>query len=313
MKQSKTFRILSMLLLLIALLTPQTGALASNTSQGTGPTAVLHPDGVTPAADPSPIDKGDTITFAIDLNNIPDGGLTSIEFGCYYDPALVSISSLSDGGLFGADAISTTNGPDGGTFVFAVAGVSQKATSSGVVFRFDITALETGSFAFECRVRASTGSDLFTITFVPTTITIVPAATDGTITGVVTAGKEVTVVLKNGGIPVATTVPAGDGSFTFVVPAGTYTIEATASGFLMLTRVAFVLAAGDTVTLPTESLLAGDITGDDAIDASDVFAIGLNYMRSTPTAADLNNSGIIDILDLQLLAPNYPQAGPSTW
>ena len=309
MKQPKFLHVLSILIVMTALLATQTGVQA----QAGGPVASVRKDGVTPTVDLSPIEKGDTITFAIDLNNIPDGGLTSIEFGCYYDPALVSISAITDGGLFGGDAISTTNGPDGGSFIFAVAGVSQKATVSGVVFRFDITALEAGTFTFECRVRASTGSDLFNITFVPTTITVIASATDGTITGVVSAGKAVTVTLKNGGIPVASTTPAGDGSFTFVVPADTYTIEATASGFLKLTRIGFVLAAGATVTLPTESLLAGDINGDDAIDASDVFAIGLNYMRSTPTAADLNNSGIIDIMDLQLLAPNYPQAAPSTW
>jgi hypothetical protein len=38
----------------------------------------------------------------------------------------------------------------------------------------------------------------------------------------------------------------------------------------------------------------------------------MNYTASTPESADLNNDAIIDFLDLELLAENYRQTGPTT-
>ena len=38
----------------------------------------------------------------------------------------------------------------------------------------------------------------------------------------------------------------------------------------------------------------------------------MSYTSSTPEAADLNNDGVIDFLDLELLAENYRQTGPTT-
>ncbi|MDQ3004076.1 MAG: dockerin type I domain-containing protein, partial [Chloroflexota bacterium] len=70
---------------------------------------------------------------------------------------------------------------------------------------------------------------------------------------------------------------------------------------------------GSTTTLPTITLLAGDIDGNNVIDQFDAMSIGMSYNTSTPTSADLNNDGIINVLDLELLAKNYRRRGPVVW
>jgi hypothetical protein len=39
----------------------------------------------------------------------------------------------------------------------------------------------------------------------------------------------------------------------------------------------------------------------------------MNYNAATPAAADLNNDGVINVLDLELLAQNYRETGPTVW
>jgi hypothetical protein len=39
----------------------------------------------------------------------------------------------------------------------------------------------------------------------------------------------------------------------------------------------------------------------------------MGYNTITPAAADLNNDGVINVLDLELLARNYRKTGPIAW
>jgi hypothetical protein len=71
--------------------------------------------------------------------------------------------------------------------------------------------------------------------------------------------------------------------------------------------------AGETIVKPNVNLLAGDVDGNQVIDQFDALTIGMNYTASTPAAADLNNDGAIDFLDLERLAENYRKTGPTTW
>jgi hypothetical protein len=41
--------------------------------------------------------------------------------------------------------------------------------------------------------------------------------------------------------------------------------------------------------------------------------IGMSYNTITPAAADLNCDNNINVLDLELLAHNYRQVGPTAW
>jgi hypothetical protein len=39
----------------------------------------------------------------------------------------------------------------------------------------------------------------------------------------------------------------------------------------------------------------------------------MSYNTAVPAAADLNNDGVINVLDLELLALNYRKTGPVAW
>lgn len=154
------------------------------------------------------------------------------------------------------------------------------------------------------------------ITFTPletTMPTSTPDMATGTITGRVLAGKPVTLDLFTQDNGVVTSVAANaHGTFSLTAPAGTYNIVAHASGFLSAMGP-ITVAGGSTSVKPMINLLAGDIDNNFMIDQLDAMTIGMNYNRPDPSAADLNNDGIINVLDLELLAGNYRNTGPVPW
>jgi hypothetical protein len=128
----------------------------------------------------------------------------------------------------------------------------------------------------------------------------------------VLASKPVTVGLYDASNTLVTSVAANlNGTFSLNAPAGTYTVRATASGFLSA-QGSVTLTAGSTSSMPSISLSAGDINGDNVIDPLDALTIGMSYNTVSPAAADLNNDGIINVLDLELLAQTS-KSGPVTW
>lgn len=260
---------------------------------------------------PASVLVGGTSAGTVMLTNIPQGGYASAEFTCSFDPALVSISSITDAGLFGSDPAAVINGPANGSFVFAVAGSNgQRATSDGAVFTFTVTALAVGAAEINCVARVSAGGSLTTIASTPATLLI--TAAESTITGTVLATKPVTVTLYDGNAVETSGLVDANGNFSLTAPAGSYSAVASAPGFLRAQGNA-VLSSGVTTTMPTISLLAGDIDGNDVIDQFDALTIGINYNLAAPAAADLNNDGTINVLDLELLAANYRDTGPTAW
>lgn len=183
------------------------------------------------------------------------------------------------------------------------------------------TPVETATPTSETPVETATPTSSTPVeTATPTSETPVgsPTATatalpDGTLTGQVLASKPVTVGLYDATNSLVTSVTANlDGTFSLTAPAGTYTVRATADGFLSA-EGSTILTGGSTTTMPTISLSAGDIDNNGVIDQFDAMTIGMNYNGSTPAAADLNNDGVINVLDLELLANNYRDTGPTVW
>ena len=270
---------------------------------------------VTTVLTPTSVLIGESSNAAVNLNNVPAEGFASAEFTCTYNPAVVEISAITPTELFGADPIAVVNGPQNGSFVFAVTGsIGNKATSDGAAFTFSAKGLQIGQSVIDCQVRASTGNlVLVPIPSTPASLDVIediPTPTQGTFAGQVHAGKPVTVTLtdQNGSIA-GSVVANADGTFSLSLPAGTYTAVASAPGFLRAQGTVSI-ANGSTTTIQTISLLAGDIDGNDVIDQLDALTIGINYNGNEPTAADLNSDGTINVLELEILAPNYRQIGP---
>ena len=258
----------------------------------------------------------------VSLNNVPAPGYTSAEFTCAYDPALIEAGNISLANLFGQDVVSSIFGPQNGSFILAVAGSNgQKASDSGVAFTFNAKGLQAGQTIVECKARVSEGLNVLqsiastpsnvTITETLPTVTAMPAL--ASITGQVFASKLVTVQLYNPDNSIATTSAANpDGTFNIAAPAGTYTIAASAEGFLGA-QGSVAPVNGSVVSKPIVSLIPGDIDGNGVIDQMDALTIRMNYDNTTPTAADLNNDGVINVLDLGILAENIGKSGAVPW
>lgn len=261
---------------------------------------------------PATIFPDETSEGSVYLNNVPASGYASAEFTCTYDATLISITNIAQAGLFGTDPVVILNGPADGTFLFAIAGSNgQKATSSGVAFTFTATGLAVGEAQVNCVVKVSSGGALQTIESTPTTLSVLEP--NGHIEGTVTANEPVTVTLYDEqDVEINSTTVDANGFFTFEVPAGTYLIRATAEGFLPAEGDPQVFS-GITTQMQAITLISGDIDGNGVIDQFDALTIGMNYNASDVPVADLNNDGIINVLDLEILAANYRANGSLNW
>jgi hypothetical protein len=284
---------------------------------GTDPTATPTTPSTSASAttglSPASVTVGGSATGTVNLNNVPAGGFASAEFTCSYNPAIVEVSNITETLLFGTDPAVAVNGPQNGSFIFAIAGSrGNKALTSGAAFTFSAKGLQTGQATIDCQARVSSGN--LALTAIPSTpASLVIGTTQGTFTGQVLAGKPVTVTLYDAANAVAGSVTANvDGTFSLLSSAGTYTAVASASGYLRA-QGSVSITSGNTTTFQTLSLLAGDIDGNDVIDQFDALTIGINYNGTAPAAADLSNDGIINVLDLEMLALNYRQTGPQPW
>lgn len=158
---------------------------------------------------------------------------------------------------------------------------------------------------------------VFTPTLQPTPTPLASPTTSldsvSRLTGQIYASKAATVSLYAADNTLAnSTVTSMDGTFSLEAPVGVYTVVATASGFLSAQGMA-TLAGVQATSMSPVSLLAGDINGNHVIDQFDALTIGMSYNLSLPAAADLNNDGLVNVLDLELLARNYRKIGPSPW
>lgn len=245
------------------------------------------------------VSKGDSL-----LTDLPSTGATVTVIGVA--PTFTPIfTSTPDG------SVTATSTPDGSVTATSTPDGSATATSTP-----DGSATTTSTPA---PLESPTPTFTFTPEASPTpTFTFTPIASPtplpiGSLTGQVLASKTVTVYLYYADATLAASVDANpDGTFSIQAPAGTYSIVAAASGFLSA-QGSVTISGGSASPMPTISLLAGDIDGNNVIDQFDAMTLGMSYNTDTPTSADLNNDSVINVLDLELLARNYRSTGPVAW
>jgi hypothetical protein len=343
---SKIVKISIVLLCLLALAVPS--PVKSEAGETPTPSTATPPAGafVSTEANPTNLPIGETALISVKLNNIPVEGYKSAEFTCTYNVGLIEKSNIAVTDLFGADPVAAIHDPQNGIFIVAIAGTnSNRATIGGTAFSFSVKGLQAGQSVIQCTARVSKGDnlaidvpsieadltilgvDLSPTPFVPPTAppshhehptamsTALESPTpspNGSLSGQIVASKPVTVRLLDANqVEITSLIPNPDGIFVMTPLPGDYVLVATASGFLSL-QESVTITAGNSIALPATSLLAGDIDGNLVIDQFDALTIGMNYTASIPEAADLNNDGVIDFLDLELLAENYRLTGPTT-
>jgi len=287
---------------------------------------------------PVTLNVGGTALVSVNLENIPSDGYKSAEFTCTYDPGVIEKSNVVTTNLFGIEPVVAIHELRPGAFIVAMAGSnSNRAATNGTSFTFSVKGLQVGQSLIQCAGRVSkgdnipisipsTGSNLsIGVVDSPTptgspeaTPTILPESTstpvmDGEFSGQAIASKSVTVTMIDANnLPIASVVANPDGTFSIAALAGDYTVLASASGFLSH-QGSVTITGGNISQLPIIHLLAGDVDRNNVIDQFDALTIGMNYTSSTPIEADLNNDGVIDFLDLELLAENYRMTGPVVW
>jgi cytochrome c len=274
-------------------------------------------ESVSTILNPKGIHLGENSHATVSLNNIPVDGYTSTEITCHYNASLAEVSNIATTELFGPDAATITTNPQNGSFIVAMAGSNgRKATTGGAAFTFDVKGIQAGQTELDCTARISKGDGILTslpssadaLTILDNTPTIT-----GLLQGQVLALKPVTINLYRADTSLAASTPANpDGTFSLSAPVGSYTAVATSSGFLDA-QGSITISDGNTATLSAITLLPGDIDDNNVIDQFDALTIGMNYNMNIPAAADLNNDGTINVLDLELLANNYRKTGPLPW
>ena len=119
----------------------------------------------------------------------------------------------------------------------------------------------------------------------------------------------------------AATDVAQDGGFGFGgVVAGTYTLAASADGYLSAERTDIGIETGEVVNLPDVELRAGLVNGDNVVDIADINAImdsfGLtvnNRRDAQDRVVDINGDGVVNIYDMTAAASNFGKTSPQPW
>ena len=344
---SKAVKIFIVLLCLLALAVPS----PAKSQAGETPTpSITTPPAeafVSIEANPTSLPIGETASVSVKLNNVPVEGYKSAEFTCTYNGALVEKSNIAVADLFGTEPVVAIHDPQNGTFIVAIAGTnSNRAMTGGTAFTFIAKGLQAGQSAVQCTARLSKGDNLaIDVPSIGADLTILEAdasptpsmsatatpgghehppvaspalesptptpSLNGSLSGQILASKPVTVRLFDANQVESTSLFTNpDGTFSLTPLPGEYILVATASGFLPH-QGSVTITAGNPTEFPAASLLAGDVDGNNVIDQLDALTIGMSYTASTPEAADLNNDAVINFLDLELLAENYRQTGPT--
>ncbi len=113
---------------------------------------------------------------------------------------------------------------------------------------------------------------------------------------------------------------APDGSFQICgAPDGTYSLTASAPGFLSAGLAGVVVSGGD-VTVPETELLGGDVNSSGLVDINDITAITASFFQRVESCIDeigrlidLNCSGRVDVNDISGTTANFFKSGLQPW
>ena len=105
-----------------------------------------------------------------------------------------------------------------------------------------------------------------------------------------------------------------DGRFTVSLSPGAYGISIENDGFLKAETALLEVGADVTLDLPVATLLAGDLDGDGVVGSGDISIAEAAFLaQSGPgSTSDLNQDGVIDVLDAARLASNWGRS-KSPW
>ncbi|MEW5957221.1 MAG: cohesin domain-containing protein [Chloroflexota bacterium] len=314
MTQNKSFRTILIVTIFILVLGIVGWAQPAQVVQAMPP-AQGDPAGLTvEVVGPASVQVGDTFELQVVASNIPDPGIFGYQFVLNWDDtvfSLVSVTTNTDFPVLAKDSL--------GTNTYEIA-----ASREGDVL--DLTGPIT---LLTVQVQANTITDPASALFFLSDVklgrkggieVVVDQLIDLPVVVTDVTGAEISGNVKVEGraddnqaghtvvddtVLSTTTDALGDFSFG-TVDFGTYNFTADSPGFLATTCTGVVHDIDATV-LNDVVLLAGDIDDSGAIDITDAVAIGAVFGSTDPQVADLNVDGVVDVLDLILMAVNFNQ------
>ena len=122
----------------------------------------------------------------------------------------------------------------------------------------------------------------------------------------------------SGGQEAMVCMSASDGSCSIELPTGVYSLTTEMPSYLDSIWDSASVSEGESVTLPTVTLLGGDTNDDCIINIQDLAFMGyrFNACAGDPLydlRGDINGDGCINILDLTIAGGNFNQACPVPW
>lgn len=271
---------------------------------------------------PSEVVVGDTFNIDVVAENIPDPGIFGYQLVFNWQSSVFSITNTSPISDFSVLAVN-----DLGESTYTVAasrqGDVEDLTGPLTLMTIEVQANavtdpDAASFSLsDVKLGRKGGVDVPVDQLVGLDVVVVEDTNQGgagDIDGNVTvegraednqAGHTVTVDDGAGTVMTGTTEFNGDFLITDVL-SGTYEATANSDGFLKAVCSDVAHTDDALTTLQDVTLLAGDIDDSGEIDVTDAVAIGLAF-NTTDAVSDLNGDGIVDVLDLILMAVNYGQ------
>ncbi len=123
------------------------------------------------------------------------------------------------------------------------------------------------------------------------------------------SGIEVTLEIS----PAMTTITDASGFYSFEgMPGGSYTVTYTADLYLSAVSMDAVVLEGETNVLCDVTLLGGDLNNDGVIDILDLSLCAASFDTAAPEA-DVNADGIVDVYDLVLVGKNFKLEAPTVY
>lgn len=270
--------------------------------------------------------------------------LTAATVELKYDPGKLRVTSFETGALLsGGIPVGPNHDATTGTIVFSISRPTSPATGPGDLLLIHFQTLQEGATEFRFfdvtgqsggdGIEVINASDQEILTSIPSNAQI-NVISGGTLSGrVLLQGRynqsTMQLIRDHSGIKIEV-LGAGidpvytqaDGTFSVVLPAGTYPVMISRSQYLRQ-LVQVTITAGATTDLSTAVghdviLLAGDIDGDayNRVYTSDLQALARAFGSNSTTqtgnwnaAADLDGNGAVYTSDLQLLARNFGKRG----
>lgn len=266
------------------------------------------------------VDRGQTFEMSVRVENIDD--LYGFETTIRFDPAILEVVD-ADAGIPGAQVRPGAFLPPGTQIVVNAAdnaaGVIRFAASliaplpplsgSGNLVSISFQAEAAGSTAvtFEALQLVNPHAGVIPTGRQNGQVTVTSTPTQATLVGEVRLEGRTdhsgTVVQLDGG---PTAVTSADGRYAFTTAGGPHTLAFSHPAYLAASQ-AVQAVVGSTVTVPTVTLLGGDVNGDGQVNILDLSAVAANFGSGAPNppTTDVNGDGQVDILDLVLVGKNF--------